>query len=262
MKVINYFISNSILIELQYKSLKKYLKNNFEYIIFNHSKDDEEAINKICKNLNIKYINIPNYELSNNLKKKSLGMNFIIKYQIANPDQYLIIEDDVFLIDYLDINNRYKDFKIAFNFKTKIDEKIIRYIWSGIIYIDLTKIDDIYYLDWFMSEIWLNRQIKDDEKIPSINEIYFNRIDDYNTSNIYFIKCMKNYSWSINEIPENLNRKINFKQFLLEDKRNYGELIYSEIYDNIFYHYKKNKEENNNYLINNFDKIIIDVDDN
>jgi predicted RNase H-like nuclease (RuvC/YqgF family) len=100
----------------------------------------------------------------------------------------------------------------------------------------MKKIDDIYYLDWCKGEEWLNRQLKEYEQLPSIYEIDFNRFDNYNTSNLYIIKSMKSYTWTINELPRNLKDNEKLIDFLKTDKRNHGELIYSEIYDNIYIH--------------------------
>ena len=264
MKVITCVVNNPIFIEIQYKTLKKYLKNDFEYIVFNDAKlypditndnnvNIKKEIEELCKRLGIKCINIPNdthYHKSIKCAamRAAIGMNFMLKYQIANPDQYLILDSDMFLIDYLDVNERYKDYKTAFNLRKRfLNNMKYRYMWNGIVYMDMRKIEDIYYLDWGLiygitdvgglTEEWMNRQIKDNENIPSVYEIEFNRFDNYHTSNIYFMKAIRGHQWKINEIPKNLNKNKKFIEFLKEDKRNYGELIYSEIYDDIFYHY-------------------------
>jgi hypothetical protein len=295
MKVITCVVNNPIFIEIQYKTLKKYLKNDFEYIVFNDAKPFPDITNgnnvnlktdieDLCKRLNIKCINIPNdtyyhRSIKCTSTRTAMGMNFMLKYQIANPDQYLILDSDMFLIDYLDVNERYKGYKTAFNLRKRfLNNKIYRYMWVGIVYMDMRKIDDIFYLDWGlnygvtdcggMSEEWMKRQIKDDENIPSEYEIEFNRFDKYHTSNIYFMKTNRGHSWRINEIPKNLERKNKFIEFLKEDKRNYGELIFSEIYDDIFYHYHSGCNwrgeglEYHKYLSNKLNEVIIDVDDN
>jgi hypothetical protein len=295
MKVITCVVNNPIFIEIQYKTLKKYLKNDFEYIVFNDAKPFPDITNgnnvnlktdieDLCKRLNIKCINIPNdtyyhRSIQCTSTRTAMGMNFMLKYQIANPDQYLILDSDMFLIDYLDVNERYKGYKTAFNLRKRfLNNKIYRYMWVGIVYMDMRKIDDIYYLDWGlnygvtdcggMSEEWMKRQIKDDENIPSVYEIEFNRFDKYHTSNIYFMKTYRGHNWRINEIPKNLERKNKFIEFLKEDKRNYGELIFSEIYDDIFYHYHAGCNwrgeglEYHKYLSNKLNEVIIDVDDN
>jgi hypothetical protein len=239
MKVISYIEENTKFIETQYNSLKKYLKNEFEYIIFYDDKNND--VEKKCKELDIQYIKIPKME------EYSLKMNFILKYQIANPDKYIIIKNDIFLMDYLDIEEKYKNYKIAFNLRTKIDEKISRSIWNGIIYIDMRKIDDIYYLDWYKSEEWLIRQLKEHERLPSIYEIDFNRFDNYNTTDLYIIKSMKSYTWTIEELPKNLKENEILNEFLKTDKRNHGELIYSEVYDNIYIHLNSTNEDEINF---------------
>ena len=71
MKVITAVVNNPIFIEIQYYTLKKYMKCDYEFIVFNDAKlfpdysnggdiNIKEIIEKLCKNLKIKCINIPN----------------------------------------------------------------------------------------------------------------------------------------------------------------------------------------------------------
>jgi hypothetical protein len=295
MKVITCVVNNPIFIEIQYKTLKKYLKNDYEYIVFNDAKPYPDITNgnnvkirtdieDICKRLNIKCINIPNdtpyhRTIKCPATRSAIGMNFMLKYQIANPDQYLLLNSDMFLIDYLDVNERYNGYKTAFNLRTRFsNNKKYVYMWSGIVYLDTRKIEDIYYLDWGLNygitdvggltEEWINRQLNEGEKIPSVYEIEFNKFDNYHTSNIYFMKTNRGNTWKINEIHKYLNKNKKFIEFLKEDKRNYGELIFSEFYDDIFYHYHSGGNwrgediEYHNYLSNRLNEVIIDDDDN
>lgn len=295
MKIITCVVNNPIFIEIQYHTLKKYMRNEYEYIVFNDAKDYiddtnggnikiKEEINNTCKRLGIKCIEIPNnYNFNKNLKcpstRTALGMNFMLKYQLANPDKYLILESDMFLIDYLDVNERYNNYKTAFNLHSRIEEeKIINYAWVGIVYLDMTKIDDGYYLDWGLnygitdtgglSELWINKQLKENEKYPTMYEIIFNRYDNYNTDNVYLIKNRRGHTWRIEEIPENLKNREKLKEFMRNDKRNIGELIFSEIYDDIFYHYVAGcnwRKEGFEYHIEQSKKlkeILVDVDEN
>jgi hypothetical protein len=295
MKVITCVVNNPIFIEIQYKTLKKYLKNDYEFIVFNDAKPYPDSTNggdvkirtdieDLCKKLNIKCINIPNDTPYHRTIKcpstrTGIGMNFMLRYQIANPDQYLLLDSDMFLINYLDVNERYKDYKTAFNLRTRFsNNRKYTYMWNGIVYLDTRKIEDIYYLDWGLihgitdtgglTEEWLFRQLKEGEKIPLLYEIEFNKIDNYHTSNIYFMKTNRAHTWKINEIHKYFNNNKKFIEFLKEDKRNYGELIFSEIYDDIFYHYHSGGNwrgeglEYLNYLSNRLNEVIIDVDDN
>ena len=72
MKIISIVANNPIFIELQYKTLTKFVNVEYEYIIFNDGKDWPDVTNfgnvhegkagiiNICNKLNIKCINIPN----------------------------------------------------------------------------------------------------------------------------------------------------------------------------------------------------------
>jgi len=287
MKVLTSIVNNPLLIEIQYKTLKKYLKNEFEYIVFNDAKNYmdptnpenlniRDEINEMCKKLKIKCINVPNdnyfyKSIRCSSTRKASVMNFILKYQIKYPDQYLILDSDIFLIDYLDINERYKEYKMAFSIRQNYYNEIVyKYIKLGVIYMDTRKIEDIYYLDWGinygitdiggLSYDWLNRQLGKGERIPTKYELYFNQYDNYNTKNIYFMKILGKNSWTIKQYPENLKNE-KFKNFLIEDNRNNGELIYGEIFDNIFYHFSMKKNKNQLELLNKFNDII-NLDDN
>ena len=71
MKVISIITNNPIFVELQYKSLKKYLHIDYEYIVFNDGKywpdstnfgnpieNGKIAIENKCKEFDIKYYKI------------------------------------------------------------------------------------------------------------------------------------------------------------------------------------------------------------
>lgn len=71
MKIITAVVNNPEFIEIQYHTLKKYCKNEYQFIVFNDAKDfpdftndnDISIKNKIeqkCRELGINCINIPN----------------------------------------------------------------------------------------------------------------------------------------------------------------------------------------------------------
>jgi hypothetical protein len=121
----------------------------------------------------------------------------------------------------------------------------------------MRKINDIFFLDWCMSFEWLKRQLKEEEKVPLICEVDFNKFDEYHTSNIYFMKPMKSFTWTINELSE---KKKGLREYLKNDNRNYGDLIFSEIYDNIYFRYNENNDTDIDYKL--LEKVISDADDN
>ena len=155
MKIITAVVNNPEFIEIQYHTLKKYCKNEYQFIVFNDAKDfpdftndnDITIKNKIeekCKELGIQCINIPN---AHHRKSKVASdrtadsMNFILNYQKQNPDKYLLLDSDMFPIDFFDIE-KYSTYDIAMVLQSR-DKFKTNYIWNGIYYFDIHKIKNI-----------------------------------------------------------------------------------------------------------------------
>ena len=125
MKIITAVVNNPTFIEIQYFTLKKYFKGEYEYIVFNDAKDFpdftngnditiKKQIEDMCAKLNITCINIPNNHHKRQLdfgKRCADSMNYILQYQKNNPDKYLLLDSDMFLVDYFDIN-KYSNYDI------------------------------------------------------------------------------------------------------------------------------------------------------
>ena len=108
MKVITVAINNPDFIELQFYTLKKFFKGEYEYIVFNDAKsfsdfsnyDDvsmRNRIEEVCKLLDIKCINIPNIHHQYDKCESSRmadSMNYILNYQVQNPDKYLFLDNN------------------------------------------------------------------------------------------------------------------------------------------------------------------------
>jgi hypothetical protein len=264
MKVITAVVNNPIFIEIQYYTLKKYLKNDFEYIIFNDAKNFEDYTNygditiknKIiekCKELNIKCINIENdnHKYLNNVNEVSIRasetMNIMLKYQLENPDIYLILDSDMFLIDYLDIE-KYKKYNSAVVLQSRENNNnLLYYIWQGLLYIDMNKIKNKELLDWSMiygitdsggnTYKWLNNELEENEKLPLVEDIRYKNIN-YRLKNIYLIKHLWSLSWNKDELPDNLKLNDKLLNFLNNDPRNKNNKYFCEIYDDVFLHYR------------------------
>jgi len=259
MKIVTAVVNNPIFIEIQYYTLKKYIQGEYEFIVFNDAKDFpdftnynditiKKQIEEICKKLNIKYINIPNEQHKYNLIASSRtadAMNYILEYQKNNPDKYLCLDSDMFLIDYFDIN-KYSNYDCAIILQNRKENNIdINYIWNGIYYFDIHKMKNIELLNWncynnsdtgFMSNIWLNKQMEN-TKFPTVEDIRWTD-NIYHTNNIYYIKNLWSCSWDINELPKNLKNNTKLIEFLTNDIRNENNKYFCEIYDNIFLHYR------------------------
>jgi hypothetical protein len=255
MKVLTAVVNNPIFIEIQYYTLKKYMQCEYEFIVFNDAKDfpdftnnnniliKQEIIN-ICNKLNIKLINIPNNHHIKKLEaseRTADSMNFILTYQKLNPEKYLFLDSDMFLIDNF-YPSDYENYDCAIVLQSRNNFKM-NYLWNGLYYFDFNKMKKINLLNWncltncdtgAMTFQWLISKTKN---IPNTDEIRFsNKI--FHKDNIYYIKHLWSCSWDENEIPLNLKNNEKLFRFLKEDPRNYNGKFYCEIYDNKFLHYR------------------------
>ena len=236
MKVITAVVNNPIFIQIQYYTLKKYMKCDYEFIVFNDAKlfpdysnggdiNIKGIIEELCKNLKIKCINIPNEHhitQSEASIRTADSMNYILSFQKQFPDKYLLLDSDMFLVDYFNLSD-YENYDCSIVLQSRF-KNTLHYIWNGLYYLDFLKAKNIEYLNWNccrgcdtggMTHIWLKLQ-----------------------KNIYFIKHLQSCNWNINELPENLKNNIKLINFLLSDPRNKNNKFWCEIYDNKFLHYR------------------------
>lgn len=251
MKIVTAVVNNPDFIEIQYYTLKKYFNGEYEFIVFNDAKDFSDFTNgedvtiktqieDTCNKLNIKCINIPNENHKQNkcaAFRCADSMNYILDYQIQNPDKYLLLDSDMFLIDYFDINN-YSKYDCA------IVLQPANYFWNGIYYFDMIKMKNIDKLDWNcgnhdvggMMKEWLKLQMGD-EPSPNVDEIRWTN-KKFHSETIYFIKHLWSCSWNNTEIPDNIKDNEKLIDFFTNDIRNVNSNFFCEIYDNVFLHYR------------------------
>jgi hypothetical protein len=217
MKIITAVVNNQIFIEIQYYTLKKYFKGEYEFIVFNDAKDFPDFTNgnditiksqiqEVCRKLKITCINIKNEHHKKNTDadlRCADSMNYILQYQKDNPDKYLLLDSDMFLIDYFDIN-KYSNNDCAIVLQSR-NQHEINYFWNGIYYFDMTKMNNLELLNWNccqhcdvggMMQEWLKTQIGS-IPMPNTDDIRWSN-KTVQTENIYFIKHLWSCSWDIN----------------------------------------------------------------
>ena len=257
MKIVTAVVNNPTFIEIQYNTLKKFFKGEYEFIVFNDAKSFPDftnggnptiknSIEMLCNKLEITCINIPNEQHKTNSNaaiRCADSMTFILDYQKKNPDKYLLLDSDMFLIDYFDIN-KYSQYDCAIVLQSRNDSKI-NYFWNGIYYFDMTKMKNLDLLNWSccpgcdtggMTQEWLQKQMKD-KPIPNTDEIRWKN-ELFHTNNIYFIKHLWSCSWDITELPTNIIESSPIIDFIKNDPRNSNNKFFCEIYDNVFLHYR------------------------
>lgn len=257
MKIVTAVVNNPTFIEIQYNILKKFFKGEYEFIVFNDAKSFPDftnggnptiknSIEMLCNKLEITCINIPNEQHKTNSNaaiRCADSMTFILNYQKNNPDKYLLLDSDVFLIDYFDIN-KYSQYDCAVVLQSRNNFKV-NYFWNGIYYFDMTKMKNLDLLNWTccpgcdvggMMQEWLQKQMKD-KPIPNTDEIRWKN-ELFHTNNIYFIKHLWPCSWDITELPTNIIESSPIIDFIKNDPRNSNNKFFCEIYDNVFLHYR------------------------
>ena len=245
MKVITAVVNNPQFIEIQYYTLKKYFKGDYEFIVFNDAKvfpdftngydtAIKEQINEMCTRLQIQCIEIPNAhhsKYSDPSVRCADSMNFMLTYQKTHPDQYLILDSDMFLVDDLD-SSYYSSYECAILLQLKY-EKV--YFWHGICYMDTTKMNNMDLLNWNccdgcdtggMMNKWLLSQCSYDDLTHS------------NHPQFYFIRHYASGAWDTSYVNDTMKQKSNLITFLQSDPRNENGAFFCELYDNKFLHYR------------------------
>lgn len=231
--------------------IKKCVKNEYEFIVFNDAKDYPDISNSgdatmkqkvidICNEHNSYQKDIPNLYSY----KHSIVLNTIHKYQIENPDKYLIINGDLFLINYLDIS-KYDKEGAGIVLQERFDGTLV-YALTGLVYLDTTKNKNYELLDWSigngdtgtMIKIWVKSQINEGEIIPRLLQLRHNSKYQTNTKNLYFFNYYVSTTWNENYCPEFIKNNKELYEFIKTDSRNINGNFFVEIFDNCFMHYR------------------------
>lgn len=247
LKIITQAVNNPIFIEIQYHTLKKYVRGDYEFIVFNDAKDFpdftnggntfiKQEIRNVCNKFNIKCIDIPNnhhkeFNRYDGCCSKAAcirtedALEFILNYQLQNIDKYLCIDGDMFLIDYFD-TNKYNDYVASIVPQYRNIKEEINYFWNGIYYFDFNQITNTHLLNW--------------RGIPQLHCDSGGSMKDWlklqNKDTIYYIDHLISLQWNTQSINKQLNNKL--VNFLETDPRNINNKYWCEIYDDIFLHYR------------------------
>ena len=238
-RVVTNVCNNPIFIELQYLLLKKFLKTEFEFIVFNDAKDWPDQTNSndptmrkqvidICEKWSIRCINVENkYQRRKSIKSYGMSQRHadcLLKiYDMMKKErgEYLLLDSDMFLVDELDIE-RYRKWEMAFviqDRKMRIPDSKLTYIWPGLVYYNTNKLENLDLLftrcpkavyekcncdTGAASYKWL-RQYQD--YYPNTQEVRSSE-SQLSTDKFYFIKYLNSGSWIESEFPENLSKYI------------------------------------------------------
>ena len=225
MKILTAVVNNPIYIYIQCHTLKKFFQGEYEFIVFNDAKDFPDysnfndttiknEIENVCRNLNIKCINVPNEHHDTQTDaclRCADSLNFMLKYQKENPDKYLIIDSDMFFIDYFN-PDKYSNYDCAVILQSR-DNNRINYFWNGLCYFDMNKLKNKDLLDWSccdqcdvggMMHKWINQWLSENNShtLPTVETIRYSN-ENLTNDNIYFIKHLWSCTWDETELPSN-----------------------------------------------------------
>lgn len=236
MKILTSVVNNTGFIELQYYTLKKHFKGQYEFIVFNDAKGFSDLTNggdttlrskitELCLKLGIQCIEVPNshHVYMDMSRRHADTFNLhVLDYQKRNPDKYLLIDSDMFLVNDFNPNN-YIQYESAIVPQIRHD---ITYFWPGLCYMDFTRIQNVELLDWKpspgldsggMMEVWLKTQ---------------------KPESVYSIRHLPSCTWSAADLPSTLKDNEKLVNFLNTDVRNVNGKFFCELYDGVFLHYR------------------------
>ena len=169
-------------------------------------------------------------------------MNFMFRYQQEHPDQYLVIDSDMFLIREWSAS-KWREYDAAIVLQSRTDP-IYHYPWNGLYYFDMFRLQDKELIRWNripgfcdvggQAASWLEKQMgnhpmPDTQKIRWTNQVFY-------TDKIFFIKHLWSGTWDQSDTLDDMNPTL--LAFLTNDPRNVEGKFFCELYDNAFLHYR------------------------
>lgn len=149
--IITHSFNRPDFIYLQYITFKKFLKNDYEFVVFNDAPQEYmyKQINKTCERLGIKCIRIPQEIHERPYLKRWPDENYnhpcircanVVQYSLDmrgfdHEDIVMIIDSDMFLIKELDIYNLMKEYDLI-GLPQSRDNGIV-YLWNGILFFNM-----------------------------------------------------------------------------------------------------------------------------
>lgn len=257
MKIITAVVNNPEFVEIQYHTLKRFYQGDYEFIVFNDAKlfpdytnggdvTIKQQIEFKCKSLKIRCIPIPNkhhIHQTDAAIRCADAMNFMFQYQTKHPDQYLVIDSDMFLINNWSVESL-TGYDAAIVLQHRSDP-IADYLWNGWYYIDMISVRNKELIRWDLTpgcdvggktQDWLRVQMSG-HTVPSMDEIRLSNQMFY-TDTIYLIKHLSSGTWDTSEAPEYIKENTNLLDFLTNDPRNENGKFFCELYDGAFLHYR------------------------
>ena len=249
-------VNNPKFIELQDLTLKKFVKGDYKFVVYNHAKEYDDVSNfnnfatynfkkeieKTCEKLNIECINIVDDPLTykgNASSGTASAMNYILKNShIQNPGKYLVIDSDMFLIDEFK-TDRYDNYDCAYIPQSRNE---CNYMWNGLYYFNTTKMKNLELLNWNLHKYTdTNPQPGCGYWTDTGGETYKWIEQEKNNHKVKELKHLCSGSWNEDSLKIKINQSVlNFCKNDIRSVLNFGskDKYFSEIYDDVILHYR------------------------
>lgn len=235
-------VNNPKFIELQNMTLKKFIKNPYKFVVYNDAKDWSDysnfydpllkkEISSLCSKLNIECIEIDNnkhqYTTIDASTRCADACNYMLKDHLKYNGRTLVIDSDMFLINYLDVDEKYKGFEMAA--VPQIRQNCIPYIWNGLVYYNMPIVKNKQLLKWDLIG-------KAEHGITDVGGSFYYYLINTPNAQIYSINHLYSCSWNRTQFSSKLNTKL--LNFLENDPKNVDNKFFAEIYDDTYLHYR------------------------
>lgn len=143
--IFTYAFNRPDFIEIHYKTFKKFLLDDYEFIVFNDAIDRSisDEIEKICAKYNICCIQIPQ-EIHVGAYNASVRNCEVVNYSLEtvgflHDDIVALFDSDLFLIKEFSIRDYMKGYDIAGLHQSR---EHVNYLWIGLAFLDMKTLDN------------------------------------------------------------------------------------------------------------------------
>lgn len=234
-------VNNPTFIELQHKTLKFFVQGDYDFTVYNDAKDWPDysnfgngelrrEIQRTCERLNIPCINLnhPHHHHETNASVRTADTNNdMLDDQRTARGNYLVLDSDMFPI-YPFQTNIYGKYDAAFvPQQREHGGKVLDYFWNGIYYFNIDVLEPQDVMNWAAGPhdgVWTDTG----------GGMY--KFLRESKNNFYKIPHLVSCQWSIRDYPIHLDFK--WLEYIQNDPRNTKDAFFSEIYDDIFFHFR------------------------
>lgn len=147
-------------IEWQDKTFKKFVKDDYEFVVFNDARDNHicSQIEETCRRLNLRCIRFPQHlhnkpymhrEPWEDYNHASVRCSNVVQYQFDtigfnHDDIFVTLDSDLILVRPISFREHLKDHPISSLVQSREAKgKKVEYMWIGIIFMDIPKLPDV-----------------------------------------------------------------------------------------------------------------------